>query len=107
MESQVSVPVSARFVLVMKDRETYPLNQGNNTIGRKGDIPVPGDKYMSKIHAKIVINNDRCTLADQQSSNGTLLNGKKVVSVKTLTSGDSIKCGKTLFTFKHEPMTKA
>lgn len=71
---------------------------GEINIGRKnGNFIVLDDPYASGYHAKILLKNDDCILEDLDSTNGTLLNGNKVVGRKYLNSGDEITIGNTSF----------
>ncbi|OBR91889.1 FHA domain-containing protein FhaB [Clostridium ragsdalei P11] len=69
------------------------------TIGRKSDNQLMlEDPYTSGHHARIYIKNGKeCILEDMGSTNGTLLNGKKLRGKHYLASGDEIKIGNTSF----------
>lgn len=68
----------------------YVLNDGENVIGRSGDvdhaIAVEG---ISKKHLKITVSGDTAFAEDLGSSNGTLVNGKIIKSM-TIKDGDKI-----------------
>ncbi len=71
---------------------------GEINIGRKnGNFIVLDDPYASGYHARILLKNNDCILEDLNSTNGTLLNGNKVVGRKYLNSGDEIMIGNTSF----------
>lgn len=53
------------------------------------------DKFISRIHFMVEVNPPLCRLTDMGSSNGTLVNDRKVRSVD-LKDGDVIKAGKTV-----------
>ena len=56
------------------------------------------DPYTSGHHARIYIKNGKeYILEDMGSTNGTLLNGKKLRGKHYLASGDEIKIGNTSF----------
>ncbi|WP_446897881.1 FHA domain-containing protein [Clostridium sp. LBM24168] len=69
------------------------------TIGRKNDnILKLEDPYASSHHARLYIKNGKdCVIEDLGSTNGTLLNGKKLNGRQYLNSGDEIKIGNTSF----------
>jgi hypothetical protein len=77
--------------------EIYPLKPGNNIIGRPPksgglpEIPIP-DPYVSRQHAIIHVEGEACSLTDQNSDNGTCLNGMRIepLQPQRLKDGDSI-----------------
>ncbi len=89
-------------MLKLKNGKEFLLKKGDNTIGRDGDINIPDDNYISKVHAKIVLHNNKCTIHDLGSKNGTYINKTKVSSASPLTHKDQILCGKTKFVFCQE-----
>ena len=52
------------------------------------------DPYMSELHCMLELGPGRCLLRDLDSTNGTLVNGKKVARAE-LQGGDEIQLGKT------------
>jgi len=70
-----------------------PVN-GPVVIGRSpGADIVIGDDFVSGKHARLSPSGDGAILEDLGSTNGTLLNGQRVVGAQTLRSGDSIDIG--------------
>jgi hypothetical protein len=53
------------------------------------------DKFFSRVHFMVEINPPLCRLLDMQSTNGTLVNDRKVATAD-LRDGDLIKAGKTV-----------
>ena len=52
----------------------FPLKEGDNHLGREhGDITFPGDGFVSGRHAVLRVRNDRLTVRDLGSSNGTFV----------------------------------
>ena len=51
---------------------------------------------MSRVHFKVVTDSVGCYVEDLESSNGTFLNGEKVISER-LKHGDRIRAGRTTF----------
>jgi DNA-binding winged helix-turn-helix (wHTH) protein/pSer/pThr/pTyr-binding forkhead associated (FHA) protein len=64
-------------------------------------IAIPG-KLVSRRHARIVKSPAEWLVVDESSRNGTFVNGERVES-RGLRPGDVVACGKTLFSFTHEP----
>jgi pSer/pThr/pTyr-binding forkhead associated (FHA) protein len=74
-----------------------PLND-ELTVGRKADnLLILGDKYVSSKHVRIFLKNSDYVLQDLKSTNGTLMNKKKVVDKVTIKKGDEIKIGTSIF----------
>ena len=74
-----------------------PLND-ELTIGRKADnLLILGDKYVSSKHARIFLKNSDYVLHDLGSTNGTIMNKKKVADKVTIKKGDEIKIGTSIF----------
>lgn len=81
--------------------DKYTLEESETKIGRddqKCDI-VLNDDDVSSVHALIKKVGAQCTLVDQNSTNGTLLNGERINSAQ-LKSGDEFVIGSTTFTFE-------
>src|ERR1039458_10349898 len=57
---------------------------------------VVNDLHMSGVHFVVECDDNGCTLRDPGSSNGTLINGRRVTTV-LLASGDTITAGETMF----------
>jgi serine/threonine-protein kinase len=53
------------------------------------------DKFFSRVHFLVEVNPPHCRLMDMKSTNGTVVNGKKVVTAD-LTDGDLIRAGQTV-----------
>lgn len=73
-------------------------NKFEYTIGRekKNSVFVDDDK-VSRFHAVIIYKDDHFYIKDNNSANGTFLNGKRITSGKTiiLNNEDSVKVGVT------------
>lgn len=58
------------------------------------------DKSVSRVHARIIRNDDRWVLVDNRSTNGVFLNGKRIGSDEVpLNDGDEILIGRTKIRF--------
>jgi pSer/pThr/pTyr-binding forkhead associated (FHA) protein len=63
-------------------------------IGRSPDLElVIADDFVSTAHARIVPSPDGPALEDLESTNGTLLNGRRVTGLASLVPGDEIEVG--------------
>ena len=68
------------------------------TIGRAGDSDlVVDDEYTSTHHAKLVFINGEWLVQDLDSTNGTLLDGKKVTTTSVVPMNTQVRVGKTSF----------
>lgn len=74
-----------------------PLNN-ELSIGRNEDnLLILGDKYVSSKHAIIYLKNTDYVLQDLKSTNGTLMNGKRVIDKVGIKKGDEIQVGTSIF----------
>ncbi len=77
------------------------LKQGDNDIGRDPSLfLVIDDPSISRLHARLTVGSEQVSLTDMRSSNGTLVNGKRI-NTAVLTSGDLVRFGKISFRFLH------
>jgi hypothetical protein len=92
----------AQAWLASRDGRTYQLYRGETLIGRSADnhIYITDDTTVSKVHAKIVEQNNHFRLYDLGSTNGTRVNGQWVRQPVLLQSNDEIQLGdRTVFRF--------
>jgi pSer/pThr/pTyr-binding forkhead associated (FHA) protein len=85
----------AKVILALKNRvlKEYSLQKTSIPIGRQWDNSIVlDDRNVSGYHAKMDRIGSDWILTDLQSTNGTLVNGKKIVSHK-LAHGDNISIG--------------
>lgn len=77
----------------------YDLKQGRSSIGRSSDNDIViENSSVSNNHARFNFGQNDFFLTDLRSSNGTFLNGKKILHVK-LTDGDMINFAGVTATF--------
>lgn len=83
--------------------ERVTLRGGRNVIGRgsSADVRVM-DSGISREHAEISTDDALATLIDLQSTNGTLVNGKRVART-ALRHGDVIRIGPSVLVYRYEP----
>ncbi|MBN2418515.1 MAG: FHA domain-containing protein [Deltaproteobacteria bacterium] len=103
----------ARLILMFNNQvvKEYPLLKDSITIGRNEDNIITVDNLaVSGYHARIDAAGKDYILTDLQSTNGTFVNDKKVISHK-LVHGDNVIVGKHLILFvgegKEAPAVKA
>ncbi|AFS77975.1 forkhead-associated (FHA) domain-containing protein [Gottschalkia acidurici 9a] len=91
--------INRKETIPYKVKEEYVLCQ-EVSIGRgnQNDI-VLRDPYISKEHARIILDENEYFLEDLNSANGTYLNNEKVLDVIRLKNGDRIKLGQIEFLF--------
>jgi hypothetical protein len=68
------------------------------TIGRAPGCAVvlPDDTFVSQLHARVFFRGDGYWVEDLGSTNGTLLNGRRVMGSLPLQRGDRLQVGKTV-----------
>ena len=84
---------------------SYELSASETLIGRNPTTDITlVDEGISREHAIILYDegSDSYSVEDLQSTNGTQVNGKRVRSA-TLSHGDEVRIGRTLFHFLREP----
>jgi hypothetical protein len=84
--------------------ELVALGDERVTIGKAPDneIGVPGDAAMSHLHAAFERYGAGWCVRDLGSTNGTLLNGERILGERGLHHGDEIVAGKTRIVFRAE-----
>jgi pSer/pThr/pTyr-binding forkhead associated (FHA) protein len=100
---------SRRARLVVKNGAlagtSWELAASETLIGRNptSDVALQ-DEGISREHAIVLYDeaNDAYSVEDLQSTNGTQVNGKRVRSA-TLTPGDEVRIGRTVFEFVRDP----
>jgi pSer/pThr/pTyr-binding forkhead associated (FHA) protein len=78
----------------------FPLTHSSLLIGRSPEAEVRiNEQAISHEHARLEMIGARCTIQDLGSTNGTYVNGQRIVQSVVLTGGDTIRAGSTTFTF--------
>ncbi len=102
IEEGLGEPILA-YLIVKSGRRvgaSYPLRKKVINIGRDSDNDIVlDDPKVSRQHAKMKLEGDSFVIYDLASSNGTFVNGQKIMN-ETLQDGDEIKIGDTIFAFK-------
>ncbi len=78
----------------------FPLTQASLLIGRSPEAEVRvNEQAISNEHARLETDGARFTVRDLGSTNGTYVNGQRIVEKVNLEGGDTIRTGSTTFTF--------
>jgi pSer/pThr/pTyr-binding forkhead associated (FHA) protein len=89
-----------RLVIVAPETErgrTFPVD-GDVTIGRGGGcaVPLTFDTFVSQVHARASNRDGRLWVEDAGSTNGTLVNSKRISQPMKLRKGDRVQVGETV-----------
>jgi FHA domain-containing protein len=96
-----STPRSVRLVVQRSPSfeagDEFQLNSAPLTVGRAGqnDLVLDGDEFASARHARIESRGDGVWVQDLESTNGTFVNGSRVVGAQRLNAGDVLRVGET------------
>lgn len=83
------------------DTKTFPLNEGENTVGRDPRCQVWLDASgVSKRHARVTVDRGGARIEDLGSSNGTFVHGQRIIGVQALADGDPIDLGAVRVSFR-------
>lgn len=96
-------PRYQHLIVVDGPGERMPLRQGRNVIGRgsTADVRIT-DSGISREHAEVTTDGVLATITDLQSTNGTMVNGKRI-SRAPLRHGDVIRIGRSVLVYRYEP----
>jgi|688.fasta_scaffold813017_1 pSer/pThr/pTyr-binding forkhead associated (FHA) protein len=89
------------ILLDKRTGEEFNICRYATSIGREigNDLVIVSDKTISRQHAQIQFKDGRFLVQDLNSKNGTRVNGKKVVEMTMLKSGDEVSLGLTQMIF--------
>ena len=75
----------------------FPVGSTPVTVGRgeQNDLVLDGDEFASSRHARIEARGDGVWVQDLDSTNGTFLNGARVVGAERMSPGDVLRVGET------------
>ena len=95
---------TVKFVLNVLNQSSrsssWMLNEGNYTIGRLAEHEIIlDDVTVSRNHGKIVIENTKSKITDNNSTNGIYINDILIKDSTEIHSGDKIQIGKFLLLF--------
>ncbi len=81
--------------------DAFPLQDGENLVGREsGDISFPGDGFVSGRHAIVSVKNERVSVRDVGSSNGTFV---RLAAPTPLDNMDQLLIGRQLLRMEIGP----
>lgn len=82
----------------------FPLNEGDNIIGRDPDAAVPiTAPIVSRRHARVIVDQDVARLEDLHSKNGTFVGEQRLMAPRLLRDGDIIRVGDYELVFHTTP----
>ncbi len=106
-------PKSISHIHLSYAGKTYPLKEGKNIVGRKGETSKAtvqietADRYMSRQHCSITVSTlpdgtKKAVLSNYQNKNLTTIDGQPIETGDSirLTDGNAITMGHTTVTFK-------
>lgn len=78
---------------------TFELLEGVHVVGREAGltVPLPNESTVSRRHAEIVRNGDSIIVRDMGSTNGTFVNGTRLIGEQSIRVGDSVQFGSVQF----------
>ena len=81
----------------LEQGDEFPVNSAPLTLGRGGqnDLVLEGDDFASARHARIESRGDGVWVQDLDSTNGTYVNGTRVMGAQRLDPGDVLRVGET------------
>jgi uncharacterized RDD family membrane protein YckC len=89
-----SLPSEARLLRLRLGEVSFPLDAAKLMIGRSRSCDVRlRDDTVSRLHAAFVWRAEHLVLEDMGSSNGTFLNGERVLEPRTVVAGDDVRFG--------------
>ncbi len=91
--------VARLIVLEPKASKGTALSVANEiTFGRSGGctVSVPDDTYVSQVHTRVFNDHGNIVVEDLGSTNGTYVNGNRLMAPVTLQQGDRIQIGSTV-----------
>lgn len=93
--------MAAQFQFVMRSGPTpgatFPLNGDQLTIGRDSSNGVAiNDAEISRKHARLTFQGGKYVIEDLGSTNGTFVNGQRLISAVVLKSGDVVSFGEQI-----------
>jgi len=97
------VPQHLRRALVVVDRKRMVVGADGAVLGRSRDCDIVlGDANVSRHHAEIRPAGEGWTIADLGSTNGVLVNGRRVRGAVPLAAGDQVELGTSTLRFELE-----
>lgn len=96
------------FTLTIKDQngqiaDSFSFDHGSYVVGRldKCDVVLPSSS-VSREHARIFIEDDRCYVEDLNSANGVIVDGQRVVKKRDLGTASQMRVGEYYLYLEYE-----
>ena len=88
-----------------QEGQIFPLREGRTVIGRDAscDVAIPQDSLLSGRHASVIVRERRFWIDDENSMNGTQVDGHAVVDKHELASTAALRVGATDLLFLAVP----
>lgn len=89
-----AVPIHLQILLGKERGRVIPLEGGTHVFGRvaDADVVLPSD-LVSRTHARVVVNASDLVVSDLESSNGTFVNGARVLGEMRVAIGGILSIG--------------
>jgi hypothetical protein len=93
--SAAPVMAAANPRLVLASGDLFLVPDGEATVGRDEgrEWRIEGESSVSRLHARLIRTGDDVTLSDAGSTNGTWVNGEKIIGARLLKPGDQVLIG--------------
>ena len=93
---------AALEIWTLSGRTTVELSNDRMTIGKddENDLAIPGDDTVSRLHAVFDRFPAGWCVTDLGSSNGTFVNGERILTARGLRHGDEVRVGSTKLLFR-------
>lgn len=102
IESTRSNSLANKAIIVLGNGERIPLIGELATVGRQSDCQIViDDSNVSRVHAEIRRTADGWVVTDRGSTNGSKVNGEKIIGGRLLANGDTIAFGSALVQFEN------
>jgi FHA domain len=87
---------------VLAEGAQFELDSAPLTVGRAGqnDVAIDGDEFASARHVRFEPRRDGVWVEDLGSTNGTFVNGVRIVEARRLAPGDVVRVGETDLRFE-------
>jgi len=85
------------------DGQTFSFRH-SSVIGREsqGEIPIDLDNFISRRHARIIVEEPNCYLEDLNSTNGSFIGEQQVREKVQLANGQQFRVGRTVMEIRWE-----
>lgn len=100
-DGQRTPATPTRRHFLAEGKREIELNAGENIVGRDVDAAVRiDDPTVSRHHARLTVEGAKVTAEDLDSKNGSFVEGKRLKAPRLLKSGDIVKFGSVVMTFR-------